>query len=79
MLGDRPLLFFSFYADNVIYNMQDAGIAYMESMNGKIYNNNIKDCRIGLRLSMGSAGNEITENVFDNCGDGEKPRTLGAP
>lgn len=57
--------------DNEIYNMQDAGIAFMESMNGKIYNNEIRDCRMGIRLSMGSAGNEISENIFDNCADRE--------
>lgn len=51
--------------------MQDAGIAYLESMNGMIYNNNIKDCKMGIRLSLGSAGNEIYDNVFDSCFDGQ--------
>eukprot|EP00903_Cladosiphon_okamuranus_P019666 g18077.t2 len=50
---------------NTIYNMQDAGIAFMETMNGKVYDNDIKNCKQGIRLSMGSAGNHIYDNTFD--------------
>ncbi len=47
----------------------DAGIAFLESMNAKIYNNKISGAKYGIRLSLGSAGNEIFENTFDGCSD----------
>eukprot|EP00903_Cladosiphon_okamuranus_P006680 g6520.t1 len=55
--------------ENTIYNMQDAGIALMESMNADIHDNDISDCRMGIRMSMGSAGNRVYDNTFDKCGD----------
>lgn len=51
--------------------MNDAGIAFFESMNAEVYNNDIRDCRMGIRLSMGSAGNKVHDNTFDGCIDGE--------
>lgn len=59
-------------ADNKIYNMQDAGIAFYESMNGEIYNNDIEDCGMGMRLSVGSAGNYVYNNQFDGCTEGQR-------
>lgn len=61
-------------ADNTIYNMQDAGIAFMESMNGEIYDNSVTDCKMGIRLSMGSAGNYVHDNTFDSCFEGEEKK-----
>ena len=51
--------------------MQDAGIAFMESMNGDIYDNDIEDCGMGIRLSVGSAGNYVHDNLFDGSTEGQ--------
>ena len=51
--------------------MQSAGIAIMESMDATIYNNVVENVRYGVRISVGGAGNEIYDNTFDNCFDGE--------
>eukprot|EP00752_Nemacystus_decipiens_P017643 g15814.t1 len=55
--------------DNVIYNMQDAGIAMLESMDADIHDNSIDNVRYGIRMSLGSAGNNVHDNVFKNCSD----------
>ena len=54
---------------NTIYNMQDAGIALLESMNADIHDNSIDDARYGIRMSLGSAGNNVYDNTFNNCAD----------
>lgn len=51
-------------ADNVITNMQDAGIAMLESFDAKIYRNTINGAKYGIRMSLGSGGNEVYENSF---------------
>ena len=38
-------------------------------MNAKIYNNDISDVRYGIRMSLGSAGNQVYENEFDKASD----------
>lgn len=49
----------------------------MESMNGEIYDNDISDCRIGIRLSMGSAGNVVHDNLFDGFSESEATENRG--
>lgn len=51
--------------------MQSAGFAIMESMDAAIFNNVVENVRYGVRISVGGAGNEIHDNTFDNCFDGE--------
>lgn len=53
-------------ADNDIHDNADAGIAFLESFGAKVYNNKIKNCKYGIRLSLGSGDNEIKNNTFDN-------------
>ena len=38
-------------------------------MNAKVYNNDIKTTKFGIRLSLGSAGNHIYSNIFDDASD----------
>lgn len=95
-VGNDPntLLFLCFVflgwgvVDNYIHDMQDAGIAIMESMDAKIYDNTIENVRYGIRISLGGAGNEIYDNTFDDCSAGEPlclarlrktPFVLGTP
>lgn len=52
--------------DNHIYNNKDAGLALLESFGAEIYDNRIEDCKYGIRLSLGSADNEIYDNTFDS-------------
>lgn len=47
--------------------MADAGIALLESMNAKIYDNVIDGAEFGIRMSLGSAGNEVYDNTFKGC------------
>lgn len=54
-------------ADNYVHDMLDAGLANMESMNAKIYDNKFVNVKYGMRVSLGGAGNTITNNVFDKC------------
>ncbi|CAM9520911.1 unnamed protein product [Ectocarpus fasciculatus] len=50
--------------NNVVYNMQDAGMAMMESYDANIYDNSFTNCRYGIRLSLGSSRNTISDNLF---------------
>ncbi|CAM9200699.1 unnamed protein product [Ectocarpus fasciculatus] len=52
--------------NNRIWNNGDAGIALMESFNADIYDNTIENCKYGIRLSVGSADNDIHDNTFDS-------------
>lgn len=52
---------------NHVYNMQDAGLAIMESMNAEIYDNVFENVKYGMRISLGGAGNYIHDNTFDEC------------
>lgn len=58
-------------AGNTITNMQDAGIALLESMNANIYDNVIDGVKYGIRMSLGSAGNHVHDNTFNACTDCE--------
>ena len=54
---------------NTIYNMQDAGIAMLESMDADIHDNSIDNVRYGIRMSLGSAGNNVYDNIFSSCSE----------
>ena len=56
----------------------------MESMNAKVHHNDITGTKFGIRLSLGSAGNQIYSNTFDTATDwglytyqGSDPPTTG--
>ena len=53
---------------NNIYNNKDAGIAFMESFGGKIFNNTITNCKYGLRLSLGAEENTFMHNTMTDIG-----------
>eukprot|EP00752_Nemacystus_decipiens_P009061 g8090.t1 len=55
--------------DNTIYNMPDAGIALLESMNADIHDNSIDGVQYGIRMSLGSANNNVYDNTFNDCSD----------
>ncbi|CAM9830342.1 unnamed protein product, partial [Hapterophycus canaliculatus] len=55
--------------NNKIYNMQDAGIALLESKNARIYENTIDGAQFGIRMSLGSEGNTVYRNKFNDCSD----------
>lgn len=63
-------------SDNEITNMQDAGIALLETMNADIYDNTIDGAQFGIRMSLGSAGNYVHDNSFNDCEDCELDCTL---
>ncbi|CAM9629201.1 unnamed protein product [Pylaiella littoralis] len=52
--------------DNVVENMQDAGIAMLESFDAAISNNTIIGAKYGIRMSLGSADNSVFNNVFED-------------
>lgn len=51
--------------------MQDAGIALLESKNARIYENTIDGAQFGIRMSLGSEGNTVYRNKFNDCSDRE--------
>ncbi|CAN0056993.1 unnamed protein product [Pylaiella littoralis] len=70
--------------NNKITNMKDAGIALLETMNADIHDNVIKGAEFGIRMSLGSAGNQVYDNSFDGCTEyglytyqGSDPPTVG--
>ncbi len=54
--------------DNIIYNNGDAGIAFMESFDAKVYNNDITNCKYGIRLSLGASDNTFMNNSMTDIG-----------
>lgn len=54
-------------ADNHVHDMQDAGIAVMESSNANIHDNVIENVKYGIRVSLGGSYNNIHDNTFDGC------------
>ncbi|CAN0209622.1 unnamed protein product [Ectocarpus sp. 12 AP-2014] len=50
--------------DNTITNMQDAGIAMLESFDAQIYGNTINGAKYGIRMSLGSGNNVVYQNSF---------------
>ena len=61
----------TFCADNYVHDMQGSGLALMESMNADVHDNIMENVMYGVRLSVGSAGNNIYDNTFDSCTDGK--------
>eukprot|EP00903_Cladosiphon_okamuranus_P006682 g6522.t1 len=53
--------------NNAVHNMQDAGIAMLESKGALIYNNSIDKVKYGIRMSLGSEGNTVYRNTFNDC------------
>lgn len=56
---------------NTITNVQDAGIAVLESFGLDIHDNVITGALYGIRVTLGSADNEVYDNVFEDT-EGEK-------
>lgn len=61
--------------DNDVHDMEDAGMAIMESMNAHIHDNSFKNVKYGVRLSLGASENLVEDNVFEGCTDCELPGT----
>lgn len=51
--------------------MQDAGIAMLESFDALIYDNTIDGAKYGIRMSLGSARNQVYDNSFTDITDRE--------
>lgn len=48
-----------------MHDMQDAGMAFMESFGASVYDNKFENVgKYGIRLSLGSANNKIYNNEF---------------
>ena len=62
--------------DNYVHDMQDAGIAIMESMDATIFNNVVENVHYGIRISLGGAGNSIYGNTFESCSVGKSHARL---
>ena len=54
-------------ADNVVYDMQDAGLAILESFDADIHDNTFTNVKYGIRISLGGGNNMVYDNVFDQC------------
>lgn len=66
-------------AGNYVHDMQDAGIALMESMDADIHDNTFEGVRFGVRLSLGCARNKVYRNTFATCSDCESPSSPSSP
>lgn len=55
------------YADNHVHDMQDAGLAVLESFDAEIYDNIFENVKYGIRISLGGSNNYIHDNTFDDC------------
>ena len=55
------------FADNNVHDMQDAGMAIMESSDSEIYDNTFTNVKYGIRISVGGSRNDVYSNVFDTC------------
>ncbi|CAM9999901.1 unnamed protein product, partial [Ascophyllum nodosum] len=53
--------------DNVVYDMQDAGLAILESFDADIHDNTFTNVKYGIRISLGGGNNMVYDNVFDQC------------
>lgn len=58
-------------ADNVISNMQNAGLSVMESFDNDIHGNVVDVARYGIRFSVGAGRNMVHDNTFKNTERGE--------
>ncbi|CAM9230349.1 unnamed protein product, partial [Ascophyllum nodosum] len=52
---------------NTVSNMQDAGIAILESFDAEIYLNTFEDVKYGMRISLGGGNNYVHHNEFKKC------------
>ena len=59
--------------DNVVYDMQDAGLAILESFDADIHDNTFTNVKYGIRISLGGGNNNVYDNVFDECSQCESP------
>ena len=59
------------HADYYVHDMQDAGMALLVSFDALIYDNLFENVKYGIRLSLGSARNQVYSNTFDSCSGGE--------
>lgn len=69
LISACPLPYRTVQTDNYVHDNADAGIALMESFGADIHDNVIENCQYGIRLSVGSANNNIYDNSFDSCSD----------
>lgn len=58
---------FFYHAGNDVRNMRNAGMVVLESMDADIHDNVFEDVKFGIRLSAGSSGNRIHDNIFNAC------------
>lgn len=63
--------------DNYVHDMQDAGIAILESFDSEIYNNVFVNVKYGIRISLGGGNNYVHDNTFDTCSQCECPVCRG--
>lgn len=68
----RLAFLYSVCTGNYVHDMQDSGMALMESMDADIHDNTFEDVKYGIRLSLGCARNRIYRNTFATCSDCEK-------
>ena len=47
--------FLGLFADNNVHDMQDAGMALMESSDSEIYDNTFTNVKYGIRISVGGS------------------------
>ena len=59
--------------DNVVYDMQDAGLAILESFDADIHDNTFTNVKYGIRISLGGGNNNVYDNVFEECSQCEPP------
>ena len=62
--------------DNVVHDMQDAGMAIMESFDADIHDNTFTNVKYGIRISLGGGDNNVYDNVFDQCSKCEYSSTV---
>ena len=51
----------------MVYDMQDAGMAILESFDADIHDNTFTNVKYGIRISLGGGNNNVYDNVFDQC------------
>lgn len=59
------------FAGDVTTNMQDAGIALMESFDADVHDSFIDRTEFGIRMNMGAGDHKVYDNVFNDISSGE--------
>lgn len=67
MLGMYDFYCSRFVPDNYVHDMQDAGLANLESFDSEVYDNTFENVKYGIRISLGGSNNYIHDNTFSNC------------